>query len=69
VEEGLFLDGVALCGNDRPANEAGEAPRPVFPDAADATAAGFDPAAVGAEGASDRVFTFLFVEKRFTGHF
>ncbi len=69
VEEGLLLDGVAMCGNDRPGDEAGEDPRPVFPDAADAPRPGIDPAAVGAERAAYRLFSFLFVEKRFTGHF
>lgn len=68
MEEGLLLDGIDVFGDEHPVDEAVEHPLPVFPDAADPPRAWGDPAAVGAEAASDTILFFLFVQQRFTNH-
>ena len=69
MEEGFLLDGIDVLGEDSPIDEAVEDPFPVFPDAAEAALAGIDPAAVGAEAASDPILRFLFIQQRFMNHF
>jgi len=49
MEQGLFLDGVHILGNDFPVDQRIQNTIPVFPDHANAAFAGIDDTAMGAE--------------------